>query len=75
MKLSKCFGDNIHLLYLTLDRSVPTRVDVFPGLPHGFRRFGDRLTECRRWDRVIVEGIGWALSNPPLPERFSIATK
>ncbi|KIW83060.1 hypothetical protein Z517_02303 [Fonsecaea pedrosoi CBS 271.37] len=40
---------------------VPTRVHVFPGLPHGFRRFAT-LKASARWDTVIVEGIQWCLS-------------
>ncbi|KIX97710.1 uncharacterized protein Z520_06488 [Fonsecaea multimorphosa CBS 102226] len=41
---------------------VPTKVHVFPGLPHGFRRF-ETLKASRRWDEVIVEGIQWCLSD------------
>ncbi|OQU96052.1 hypothetical protein CLAIMM_02189 [Cladophialophora immunda] len=41
---------------------VPTQVYVFPGLPHGFRRF-DTLKASARWDEVIVEGIQWCLSD------------
>jgi hypothetical protein len=44
--------------------SVPTNVHVFPGLPHGFRRYKDKLSECKRWDEVMSNGISWALSNP-----------
>lgn len=46
------------------DDSVPTDIHVFKGLPHGFRRYGDQLTESKRWDKVMEEGITWALSNP-----------
>ncbi|OAP54965.1 hypothetical protein AYL99_10665 [Fonsecaea erecta] len=41
---------------------VPTKVHVFPGLPHGFRRF-ETLKASARWDEVIVEGIQWCLSD------------
>ncbi|KIW94699.1 uncharacterized protein Z519_04676 [Cladophialophora bantiana CBS 173.52] len=41
---------------------VSTQVYVFPGLPHGFRRF-DSLKASARWDEVIVEGIQWCLSD------------
>lgn len=44
--------------------SVPTDVNVFSGLPHGFRRYGNKLSESKRWDSVICEGIKWTLSNP-----------
>jgi len=43
-------------------RSVPVHVHVFPGLPHGFRRFDD-LPSSRRWDELVVEGIKWSLSD------------
>ncbi|KAJ5521060.1 hypothetical protein N7463_001513, partial [Penicillium fimorum] len=41
---------------------VPTDVHVFPGLPHGFRRFKE-LQASRRWDEVITEGLRWCLSD------------
>ena len=44
--------------------SVPTDVHVFPGVPHGFRRYKDKLSESKRWDEVMSNGIGWALTNP-----------
>jgi hypothetical protein len=42
--------------------SVPTRVNIFPGLPHGFRRFGS-LKASARWDELVVEGIQLCLSD------------
>lgn len=50
------------------EAGVPTDVNVFKGLPHGFRRFGDSLTECKRWDRVIESGIVWTLGEPQAGE-------
>ncbi|KAK2792380.1 hypothetical protein FQN52_003315 [Onygenales sp. PD_12] len=47
------------------EAGVPTKVDVFRGLPHGFRRYGpEKIPLCNRWDEVVVEGIQYALSNP-----------
>lgn len=54
--------------------SVPTSVSVFKGVPHGFRRFGDKLSVCKRWDEVMEQGIRWALTNPPASGRFVINT-
>jgi hypothetical protein len=51
---------------------VPTDVHVFDGLPHGFRRFGDQLTESKRWDSVMENGIKWALSKPERSGMFEI---
>ncbi|KAM7212130.1 Alpha/Beta hydrolase protein [Rhypophila decipiens] len=54
------------LLYgmLLAENGVPTDVHLFHGLPHGFRRYGDKLTESKRWDRVMEEGIKWVLNKP-----------
>ncbi|KAF4989382.1 hypothetical protein FGRMN_9151 [Fusarium graminum] len=55
-----------------VEAGVPTDVQVFSGLPHGFRRFGDQLTESKRWDAVMENGIKWALSNPAPTGKFEI---
>jgi acetyl esterase/lipase len=53
------------LFAMTLaEASVPTDVNIFPGLPHGFRRYGDSLSECERWDKVMENGTMWVLSGP-----------
>ncbi|KAJ5756632.1 hypothetical protein N7533_006175 [Penicillium manginii] len=47
------------------ENGVPTDVHVFPGVPHGFRRYGDKLAaSSKRWDEVMTNGISWALSSP-----------
>ncbi|KAJ5227451.1 uncharacterized protein N7469_007457 [Penicillium citrinum] len=46
------------------ENGVPTDVHVFPGVPHGFRRYGNKLAASAKWDKVMAEGISWALSNP-----------
>lgn len=51
---------------------VPTNVNVFKGVPHGFRRFGEKLTVCKTWDRVMEEGITWALNTPSASGEFTI---
>ncbi|SPJ85045.1 related to lipase/esterase [Fusarium torulosum] len=58
-----------------VETGVPTDVHVFKGLPHGFRRFGDQLTESKRWDAVMENGIKWALSNPEPSAKFEIKLK
>jgi len=42
---------------------VPVKAHVFPGLPHGFRRFDD-LPSSRRWDELVIENLKWSLSSP-----------
>lgn len=58
---SVCFS-----LWTSTDRlpSVSTDVHVFRGVPHAFRRFGDKLSASKYWDRVMNDGISWALTNP-----------
>lgn len=48
--------------WLTVWPRVPTHVHVFPGLPHGFRRFKN-LQASKRWDQVITQGLEWCLSD------------
>jgi hypothetical protein len=47
---------------MDVDFRVPTKVHVFSGLPHGFRRFND-LGSSRRWDELVVENIRWVLED------------
>ncbi|KFX99607.1 hypothetical protein O988_03752 [Pseudogymnoascus sp. VKM F-3808] len=62
------------LLYAKMltEVGVPTNISLFKGVPHGFRRFGDRLAASKRWDDVIDEGIRWALSNPTATKDFNV---
>ncbi|CAI7633321.1 unnamed protein product [Penicillium glandicola] len=52
---------------------IPTNVHVFPGVPHGFRRF-KTLPDSKRWDEVMSDGIAWALTSPA-PGPFEIHSK
>jgi hypothetical protein len=58
---------------LNISFSVPTNVHVFPGVPHGFRRY-KTLPDSKRWDEVMSDGIAWALTNPS-PGPFEIKSK
>jgi acetyl esterase/lipase len=57
------------------EAGVPTDVNLFKGVPHGFRRYGDQLKECERWDRVVERGIEWALAGPEATGVFEIKTE
>ncbi|KAJ6183963.1 hypothetical protein N7519_005264 [Penicillium mononematosum] len=52
---------------------IPTNVHVFPGVPHGFRRY-KQLPDSKRWDEVMSDGIAWALTNPA-PGPFEIKSE
>ncbi|KAM0477959.1 hypothetical protein ACHAP7_006147 [Fusarium lateritium] len=54
--------------------SVPTDVNLFIGLPHGFRSYEEKLSASARWDKVIDDGICWALSDPPPSHGFHVKT-
>ncbi|KAH7146136.1 Alpha/Beta hydrolase protein [Dactylonectria macrodidyma] len=54
------------------EAGVPTNIHIFKGLPHGFRRFGEQISESSRWDRVMEDGIRWALSNPGASGKFDV---
>ncbi|KAL2136179.1 hypothetical protein VTI74DRAFT_5057 [Chaetomium olivicolor] len=51
------------LLYAKMltESGVPTDVHLFKGVPHGFRRFGEKLSASEKWDEVMENGIRWAL--------------
>ncbi|KAH0442370.1 hypothetical protein CcaCcLH18_01412 [Colletotrichum camelliae] len=62
------------LLYAKLltESGVPTETHIFRGVPHGFRRFGDKLSESKHWDNVTDNGIKWALTKPTPSGQFVI---
>ncbi|KAJ5494443.1 hypothetical protein N7463_010530 [Penicillium fimorum] len=62
------------LLYgkLLAENGIPTNVNVFKGVPHGFRRFGERLSVCKQWDQIMEDGIRWALAKPSTSGEFII---
>ncbi|KZL81093.1 alpha beta hydrolase fold-3 domain containing protein [Colletotrichum incanum] len=62
------------LLYAKMlaEAGVPTDVHVFKGVPHGFPRFGDKLSESQHRDNTIDGGITWALSKPAATGEFVI---
>ncbi|KAB5529067.1 Alpha/Beta hydrolase protein [Coniochaeta sp. 2T2.1] len=56
------------------EAGVPTDINLFKGVPHGFRRYGDKLSESARWDKVMEDGIQWALSGPSPTFKFDVKT-
>lgn len=62
------------LLYAKLlaEADVPTDITIFQGVPHGHRRFGTALKASDDWDRVVHEGIAWALTKPEATGKFNV---
>ncbi|KAK1495285.1 hypothetical protein CTAM01_08740 [Colletotrichum tamarilloi] len=62
------------LLYAKMltEAGVPTDIHVYKGVPHGFRRFGDKLSASKHWDETTDSGITWALTNPTATGEFKI---
>lgn len=56
------------------EAGIATDIHVFKGLPHGFRRYGKQLSESARWDKVMENGIRWAISNPEPSGKFEVKT-
>ncbi|KXJ88357.1 Alpha/Beta hydrolase protein [Microdochium bolleyi] len=52
---------------------VPNETYLFRGVPHGYRRFGDKLPSASaHWDKVMHEGIQWVLKCPQARKDFAI---
>ncbi|CAI4212644.1 unnamed protein product [Parascedosporium putredinis] len=62
------------LLYAQMltEAGVPTDISVFKGVPHGFRRHGSKLSASARWDKVMEEGIKWAIAKPTPTYKFDV---
>ncbi|KAH8682084.1 Alpha/Beta hydrolase protein [Xylariales sp. PMI_506] len=62
------------LLYAKLltEAGVPTDINVFVGVPHGFRRYGDKLPNSAHWDKVMENGVRWILSKPSATRVFDV---
>ncbi|KAH8897964.1 alpha/beta-hydrolase [Thozetella sp. PMI_491] len=65
------------LLYAKMltEAGVATDINLFQGVPHGFRRFGEKLSACERWDEVMENGIRWALNKPQATGEFNVKTE
>ncbi|EMR66847.1 putative lipase 2 protein [Eutypa lata UCREL1] len=44
------------------DASVPTRLNVYPGLPHAFWILGLPIEQTRKFEADVVKGLKWLLS-------------
>lgn len=55
------------------NESVPTKTYLLRGVPHGFRRFGNRLSASEKWDNLQVEGIKWLIGSSHEVSDFEIS--
>lgn len=44
------------------DEEVPTKIDIYPGLPHAFWAIFPELEISRKRERDAVEGLKWLLA-------------
>ena len=57
------------LIYATMleeDNGIKTRVEVYPGLPHGHWGFFPFLESSKKFRKEQVEGFGWLLGKEPV---------
>lgn len=62
------------LIYATMleeDSGVKTRVEVYPGLPHGHWGFFPYLKGSAKFRKEQVEGFGWLLGMEPNVEKVT----
>ncbi|KAJ7915034.1 Alpha/Beta hydrolase protein [Mycena leptocephala] len=52
------------LLYVRLlnERSVATKLDIYPGVPHGFNESFPQLTAAKKWQAEFWAGLAWILT-------------
>ncbi len=43
------------------NEGIPTRVDLYPGLPHAFWHPLKQLPESKQWEQKTLEGFAWLL--------------
>ncbi|KAJ7142953.1 Alpha/Beta hydrolase protein [Mycena epipterygia] len=53
------------LLYdrLLREAGIQTKLDIYPGLPHGFHAFLPQLAASRKWDVDFRAGLDWLLAD------------
>ncbi|KAJ6506536.1 Alpha/Beta hydrolase protein [Mycena sanguinolenta] len=52
------------LLYerLLREKGVPTRLDIYPGVPHGFHVYAPTMTAAKKWEADMRAGLKWILA-------------
>jgi hypothetical protein len=52
---------------------IKTKLDMYPGLPHGFWGFFLMLKSSERFRVDMVEGMGWLLGRKPEMDKIKTA--
>lgn len=65
------------LLYAKLLTEVgaATDINLFKGVPHGYRGAAPHLEASKAWDEVLQQGILWTLSKPKVTGKFEVTVK
>lgn len=62
------------LIYATMlekDHGIRTRVEVYPGLPHGHWGFFPFLQASAKYRKDQINGIGWLLGMQPQVQKVT----
>lgn len=62
------------LIYATMldeDNGIKTKVDVYPGLPHGHWGFFPFLKASAKFRKEQINGFGWLLGKEPAVQRVA----
>ena len=65
------------LIYATMlqeDNNIETRVEVYPGLPHGHWGFFPFLKSSKKFRKDQVNGFGWLLQREPKVQNVTSET-
>jgi acetyl esterase/lipase len=46
------------------DAGIPTRLNIYPGVPHGFHAIYPQLTLAQKYEKDTIDGMSWLLKRP-----------
>lgn len=53
--------ESLLLDQLLQESGLKTKIDIYPGLPHGFWTTCPGLPESRKWEKDLIKGVEWLL--------------
>lgn len=57
--------ESLLLEQLLKEEGLDTKLDVYPGLPHGFWTTCPDLPESKRWLEKLLQGLSWIFDEEP----------